>query len=196
MDLHYFFDQWIYDQYYPKYRYNFKNYPSNHSVAITIIQNQGPSNGWRAVFKMPLDLKLHFSTGNDTLIRVLNDQQNQTYLFSLQDSVTSVIIDPNNWVLKKSVFDPGIYVSGYDFTARPHRYKLYPNPTKSTVSIVTSQKVEGTTLTIYSMSMQEITCVPLKDNISTVDMGPLSCGVYVFAIKNPECTELHKIVKE
>jgi aminopeptidase N len=109
-NLQYFFDQWIYDQYYPKYKFKFLSEPLNQTTALTICQKQ-VLNGWRPVFKMPLQIKFQFSNGTDTLLTVMNEEENQTYYFNFVDSVVNVTIDPNNWALKTVSFDPSINVS-------------------------------------------------------------------------------------
>ena len=98
-DLGYFFDQWIYDEYYPIYNATYNYSTRTHKLEIQLTQTQS-QNGWRQVFAMPVDVKVNFSSGGDTLITLWNDQQNQDYFISLASQVQSVVIDPDQWILR------------------------------------------------------------------------------------------------
>lgn len=123
LNLQDFFDQWIYDEYYPMYAYNFISQPAS----LAIYQQQNAVNGWRPVFKMPIQVRFHFNTGMDTTVTVLNDQLYQSYTFNFSDSVTSVDIDPENWILKNAVYDPGVIISINDLPDHDG-VSVYPNP--------------------------------------------------------------------
>jgi aminopeptidase N len=181
LDLQYFFDQWVYDQRYPRYRYNFITNPSIQSTALSIIQQQD-ANGWRPVFKMPLQIKFQFSSGSDTLVTVMNDQQYQTYYFNFTDSVISVIIDPDKWVLKTATYDPAVNVTVYEYKENSD-FKIYPNPASNFIIVeLPENNCQLNILDVYGRTV-------LQKNLSTKNESlnlDLASGIYFYRILNKE----------
>ncbi len=99
VDLTWYFEDWLHGEYRPNYDYyiwsenadsgGFDNY-----VVINQVQTTNPQ-----VFRMPFDLHLN---GPDSTIRLFNDQREQTFAFHTDDSVNSIMLDPEDWVLKYS----------------------------------------------------------------------------------------------
>src|SRR5690606_22858976 len=66
----------------------------------------------------------------DTLIRVRQDQPSDFFTLNLSGSVSSIEIDPNQWILNKTGLirqDAGL-VSGMPEAQKTALLKLYPNP--------------------------------------------------------------------
>jgi aminopeptidase N len=123
-DLDFFFSQWVYDEYYPMYQYNFKN-DLNNTFKFTIQQKQGLL-GRRDVFEMPLSVRLVFTDGSDSLLTINNSFIQQDYEFTTSKNVDSVFIDPDNWVLKTVSYNPNITVG---VTELDNNYMtVFPNP--------------------------------------------------------------------
>jgi aminopeptidase N len=128
MNLDFFFDQWIYDEYYPQYKYSFRQNDTTFTSLITIQQIQN-SNGWREIFEMPVKLQFNFIDNSDTMITVWNDQQTQLYWFDFDKQLSSVNFDPDEWILKtvQQVIDN----VPEDRSSIPDKISLlpnYPNP--------------------------------------------------------------------
>jgi aminopeptidase N len=73
MALDFFFDQWIYDEYYPIYSYSYGQDTISNILNLNITQTQG-QNSWREIFEMPIGVKINFANGSDTLVTLWNDQ--------------------------------------------------------------------------------------------------------------------------
>ena len=125
LDLDYFFEQWIYDERYPKYSYNYTWHPATGHLDLAIAQTQADL-GWRAVFAMPVQVGVGFSDGSDTLVSVFNDAQVQYFSFAFDKDVDTVALDPDKWILKEAQFDPGIPV--HTAEAVQGRVEVFPNP--------------------------------------------------------------------
>lgn len=138
-NLQTFFQQWIYDEYYPVYKYNFTSFPSDHSTILTIRQDQELLYGWRSVFEMPLQIQFNFSSGKDTLVTVINNQQFQSYEFSFTDSVIAATIDPDKWVLKNADYDAGVAVYA-SVMSNDNNFVIYPNPAENKIHLFFSNK--------------------------------------------------------
>ena len=52
-------------------------------------------------FQMPIELKISFTTGVDTLIKVMNDMNNQMFYFTFTRQPSSVQFDPDNQIVLK-----------------------------------------------------------------------------------------------
>jgi len=100
-DLHEFFQDWIYGEYYPKYNYSWLTEPGasgEYNVFLHIYQNQTTNP---TVFDMPIDIGLQRFSGVVDTARVYNNKRSQNFMFTIADDQPpqSVIIDPGNWIL-------------------------------------------------------------------------------------------------
>lgn len=131
MDLDWFFQQWIFGEYYPTYQYewNSTEQAGRHELGITIEQL---FQSTRQLFTMPIDLYVRFTDGSDTTIVVQNNQAIQQWIFSLAKKPELVQLDPDNWILKRVIekvvnptFDKGILVvNGVDWNEDAYRVAL------------------------------------------------------------------------
>lgn len=100
-DLDYFFQEWIYGTYYPKYRYAY-TYESvgggYYNVYIHLDQTQttNPTH-----FTMPVDLRVT-SSSTDTTVVAFNDPRHKDFTVRILSAITGVSLDPNNWILKSA----------------------------------------------------------------------------------------------
>lgn len=127
-DLTWFIDQWVKQPNHPTYQntYGIVNLGGgNWRVNFKAFQSQT-----NTVFhKMPIVVKVSFSTGTDTLIRVLNDVNNQMYQFNFNRQPTTVVFDPNNdIVLKTATLSVGINNVSNEIPVKYALYQNYPNP--------------------------------------------------------------------
>jgi aminopeptidase N len=181
-NLAFFFDQWVYDQYYPAYGYNWRQNTLTGEVTVNVTQTQG-SQGRRAVFEMPVRLKLLFQAGGDTTVTVWNNQQAQSYLLPVGRPLTSVQFDPEMWILRSVTV-------GVDEGARPgvpDRVALhanYPNPFNPSTTIRFDLPAEvPVRLAVYDMLGREVALLA-DEQLSAgshevrFDAANLASGVY------------------
>jgi len=131
-DLDYFFEQWIYDEYYPDYRYNYDQNKLTGVLSIVVKQIQENKNR-RKVFKMPIEIKIEFTDGSDTTYNVFNDKKYQLFELTVSKEVSNVIIDPNNYVLKRCKFDKTLNYIIFD--KEEVNLIIKPNPTDGNFSV-------------------------------------------------------------
>ncbi len=101
-----------------------------------IHQAQEELYGYRPVFEMPVQLRINYNDGTDTLITVWNDEQTQQFYFELDKEVSSVNFDPDKWILRKAELNPGLPVGISDNTLDKN-IRIYPNPFTSELNIQT-----------------------------------------------------------
>src|SRR5574338_643096 len=198
-DLDYFFNQWIYDEYYPIYNCIYNYDAGLNLIYISLSQSQA-QNGWRSVFKMPVKIKVKFTSGSDTLITVWNDQQNQDYQISLSRQVQSITIDPDEWILRTI----GTVTSITDETSSQIlSYKLfdnYPNPFNPTTKI-SWQSPAGSwqTLKIYDLLGNEVAVLvneyrPAGTYNFDFNSSGLSSGLYIYKLTAGSFTQSKKML--
>lgn len=101
-NLNWFFDQWVYSPNHPVYQNNYKIEKADNGkwkVDYTITQIQNNPK----FFKMPVELKFYFNNRSDSLVKVDNDYNMQTFTFELADEPRRVSFDPNNQIILKEV---------------------------------------------------------------------------------------------
>lgn len=198
-DLDYFFNQWIYDEYYPIYNCIY-NYDAGLNLLYISLSQSQAQNGWRSVFKMPVKIKVKFTSGSDTLITVWNDQQNQDYQISLSRQVQLITIDPDEWILRTI----GTVTSITDETSsQTLSYKLfdnYPNPFNPTTKI-SWQSPAGSwqTLKIYDLLGNEVAVLvneyrPAGTYNFDFNASGLSSGLYIYKLTAGNFTQSKKML--
>jgi hypothetical protein len=98
MDLEAYFQQWIYEEYYPVYKYDW-SYVDNggtYDVDLTIEQLQT-----NTVFVMPIDITINMVGGTDTTLVVQNDLALQSYTLTVLGEPVSIELDRDDWILKQ-----------------------------------------------------------------------------------------------
>lgn len=115
MELSWFFDQWVYDIGYPEYQYDFYSDLTNSKGGVILSQVQSDINsGWREVFEMDIELKIHFEDGTSTIQKVRNNLKNQTFEFDFDKKIVKVEVDPNQWILRRNVISHKKEIVSFD----------------------------------------------------------------------------------
>jgi aminopeptidase N len=98
-DLDYFFQEWIYGTYYPKYRYSWINESAGsgyYNVYLHIDQTQStpPTH-----FTMPIDVTIT-AGGHDTTFVVFNDPRHKDFQFRVYGAPSNLLLDKDEWILR------------------------------------------------------------------------------------------------
>lgn len=105
--LDWFFQQWIYASGRPSYKVSTEvtqpGTSPGYVVTVSIKQKQSQAIPGRAqsVYIMPLDVTTHFEDGTTFIQSVRNDSRKQKFSFAVSKRPVDVVIDEDNWVLKK-----------------------------------------------------------------------------------------------
>jgi len=130
-DLTWFIEQWVKQPNHPVYQnlYQFTNLGNGlWKVAFQARQTQTNTT----FHKMPLVLKISFSTGPDTTVKVMNDINEQVFTWNFDRQPTAFQFDPDNdIVLKQGTTQPGLVGVNQISSEIPEQFSLYqnyPNP--------------------------------------------------------------------
>jgi aminopeptidase N len=173
LDLEYFFHQWIYEEYYPKYEYNWQQDLSNGQTGIVINQTQS-QNGWYEVFEMPIQMNVSFMNGTDSLITVYNNQETQSWYYTFDNEIANISLDPDEWILRSVEYNPDFPIDSDSHLSE--RLILFPNPC---VDILC---VENPVLTFKYFTIIDcngkIILSGSIDKSNQIDLSTLSSGRY------------------
>ena len=128
MDLDYFFDEWIYGTYYPRYRYSWIYQTAEsgyYNVYLHLDQYQTtePTH-----FTMPVDITIT-AGGEDTTFVVFNDPRHKDFQFRVSGVPSNLEVDKDEWILR------------------------YTSSTSYTLNIVTTDLLLGTQFASYQETL-------------------------------------------
>ncbi len=182
-NLNYFFDQWIYDERYPMYSYNYE-YDGNTGDIIIAIEQTQSSLAWRNTFEMPMEIKVNLNNGTDTILQIYNDTNIQTYTFALNQDVSSIQLDPNKRILGAFKLDTNVALGIID--VEDYLYTVYPNPNNGSFNIsIESGNNDNIQLSIFDLSGKELyhsDAISDKSNIYNIDIPNVKSGIYILSI--------------
>lgn len=194
-----FFDQWIYKPNHPKYQntYGIIQIDTLHwKVQFTVKQVQ--SNP--VFFKMPVEVKIYLS-GPDTVIKVMNDFNNQLFEFTFDRLPQALIFDPNNdIVLKEATTTIGIENTSSRIPQKYCLFQNYPNPFNSSTLIKFDiAKIGHTKIILYDIQGRKMEML-VNQNLEagsykiSFDAARLSSGIYFVKIESGYFVDSKKLV--
>lgn len=186
-DLSWFIDQWVKGPNHPKYdnKYSF-NRVNDSEWQANFLASQYQTNA--GFFKMPIELKIQFADQSDTLIRVMNDVNDQSFAFVFDKEPVFLIFDPNNEiVLKESSLTVGIndILDETKFSLEQNTPNPFTNSTQIKFHLPKSGK---TRLIIYDINgriiQTEINEILSEgDHEVTVDLSNNQSGIYFYSLE-------------
>ena len=196
INLTQFFNQWFYGQGYPTFDVKWNQTGGN--FILQSIQTQSfPSSV--PLFITDVDYRVSRTAKPDTVIRLAHANLTENYTIPLTGSITSVFVDPANWILNK-VIGP---VKDVSLTATTGVYEqlakadifVGPNPTSDFINIYLYQ-TEKATIEITDITGKLIATQTIK-NEAQFDVSKYSNGIYNVTIKNTqgEVVKTSKVVK-
>ncbi len=195
-NLDYFFKQWIYGEGFPSYT---ATITGGGNSATVRLQQTNALNASPASFTMPVQMRV-LSTGGDTTITVLNDQADQTFMLPARGTVTSVVIDPNNWILKN--LQTTSTLATVTSTAEPvlTGLRVYPNPTAETLTVDFTLTASGpvslvlTNLTGQALRQLSNPGLASGNHSKVINVHGLSAGRYTITVQTTAGAETRVVV--
>ena len=203
-DLTWFIDEWVKQPNHPVYGniYQFTtNGGNNWTVGFQARQTQTNT----PFHRMPLTLKITFTSGPDTTFRVDNTANDQIWYWNFNRQPSTFSFDPNNdIVLKQGTTTQGVIQGITKGNELPFLYALYqnyPNPFNPVTNINFDLPERNTvTLKIFNI-LGEVVSVPVNNEVKLAgnysvefDASNLPSGVYYYELKAGSYTQTKKMV--
>lgn len=164
--LSYFFNEWIFGENYPKYKYSWShsNSSGQNIIKLRIEQN---TNSKPLFFTMPVRVKILFND-SDTTLTVFNNQQVQEFDLKVNKIPVDLLFDPEKWILRDVEFLSPVAVEQIPFSFSLKQN--YPNPFNPATSIEYTLDQSGEVKLILYNS--------LGQKVAILDEGNKSPGNY------------------
>ncbi|MGE0568436.1 MAG: M1 family aminopeptidase, partial [Bacteroidia bacterium] len=178
-----FFNQWYYGEGYPTFDVKW-NFVGNTFVLKSDQSTSKPSSV--PLFITPMEYQLFRTGAADTTIRVQHNVNNEYYNIPMLGTVTNVFVDPNNWVINKTIgpaFDNSLLPNGIIEENGSSDVKISPNPSNDYFYIALN-KADDYLLKVYDSSGRLIKEDAFQDQTFSLDLSPVSEGIYLLELYN------------
>lgn len=193
-----FFSQWYYGEGYPTFSVKY-NYTGDTCIIQSSQSVSKPSA--TPLFITPMEYRIARTGMQDTTIRVMHNNALELYKIPMHGTVTSVTIDPNNWVINRTLgptFDPnlGVDVTGITENIAGSTVRIGPNPTKGTFEVLNTNG-QTFNVKVFDLSGKFLFAKTISQETS-VDLSNYSKGIYVVQVLDASSKMLfsQRIVKE
>lgn len=192
MDFTDFFDQWYFGFGFPSFDVSW----GQDGDTVTIYSSQTTSSKNTTLFKTPMEYKLEFMTGGDTIVRVDHMENDEEYTFYFDKTIRRVVVDPRNMVLDGEATVKRL--AGIE--SFEQHFALYPNPVDDHFTISPQEDWAGELRIeisnelgqrVYSESIEHR---PYMKHVITP--GIRTTGLYFVRIISGTNVEIHKIIIE
>ena len=182
-----FFNQLYFGEGFPTFNIIY----SQQNDTLTMNVNQSASAASTPLFKMIMEYKVQFPTG-DTLIRVYHQANTETIKIPMHKPVTGLMIDPNNWVINGSGSVSRIAENNII------NFMIFPNPCTDFLEIyVGNNKIGNYQLTVFDISGKEIlTFQSLTNDKLKIDLSNLEQGIYFLQLSDGMNKSVQKFLKQ
>lgn len=181
-----FFNDWVYNQGYPKYTIIVENIGAG-QAKITI--NQTTTDASVPFFEMPVPIRLTGAGGLSQDFVVNNTVNGQQFTVSVPFSVTGVLFDPKKDIISKS---STATLATSDFNL-DQSIQIYPNPASNALSVDLPEGIEIESAIFYTVLGQKIMETKFDKNWN---ISAFASGIHFLSIQTNKGTKQFKFIKE
>lgn len=188
-----FFNQWYYGQGYPTFSASWNQ--SNNVFYLKATQTTSfPSSV--PLFMTHVDYRISRTAMTDTIVRLFHGQTIENYTIALNGTITSIAVDPNNWILNKvGTITKDLSVGSNELVNTTAEVFVGPNPTSDALNIFMyhQDKVSVEILDITG----KLVLVQNFDTHAEFDISKFANGIYTVNVKkiSGELIKSTKVVK-
>jgi len=198
-NLDWFFDEWLDQPNHPVYAntYSYSNIGGGFWT-VNFLASQVQTNA--GFFQMPIQLKINFTDGTDTVVKFMNNQNNQLFQVTFNKQPNGLTFDPDdNIVLKEGTTTVGISEVG---EAAPSvlLYQNVPNPAADNTIIGFVLPSDcSVRISIFDV-FGKLVSVELDKNLNagkheiTFNTATLSKGIYYYSLEAGQQRLVKKMV--
>ncbi len=189
MNLDTFFNQWAYLQGFPEYTVSWNQ--SGSDVWVKLVQTTSMPTSV-PLFYTPIEIKLR-SAAADTTIRIFNNQPTQIYHFTWNRNMTTMLFDPNYWLLYQ--------LNGltHDITLdvnKVSKAQITVTPNPATNMWLVNNVSENSNVTLTDLSGRVLWNANVSGRTVAVPATDWAAGMYLLQVKNNEGVESFKLIKQ
>ncbi len=183
-----FFNQWYYGQGYPTFDLNW----NQHNDTLILTSNQTTSTATTTLFKTHFDVRINYLTG-DSLIRLYQGSNDETYKIYFPYTVTSIEFDPYFWLIQQNSITTGIIEKN-----NSNLFGVFPNPAKDQITIVVKHEniLKNTMISIFNIEGQLLLQQQIMTDVTEINISGFAKGVYIIKLSNNEKSDVSRFVKE
>lgn len=193
-----FFDQWVYGPNHPQYVNTFQFDSINpEEWKVTVMIRQIQSNA--GLFKMPVQLKIRYEDGTDSLITVTNETAEQTCFFQINRKPKSIVFDPDKKIILKQALT--VY---HVNSEKPGSGSLldqnYPNPfrnfTRISYRVAEKTNIRLTVVDNNGKTVEQLLSEEQTPGLYTFEFVPsgLSPGMYQLVLEEGAHQDVRKMI--
>jgi aminopeptidase N len=181
-----FFNDWVYNQGYPKYAITVQNIATG-QAKITV--NQTTTDTSVPFFKMPVPIRLTGAGGDSQDVVVNNTINGQQFTVAVPFLVTGVLFDPKKDIISK-LSTATLATADFNFD---QSIQLYPNPSSNALSVDLPDGIEIESAIFYTVLGQKILETKSDKNW---DISSFASGIHFLSLKTNKGTKQFKFIKE
>ena len=188
-DFTVFFDQWYFGEGYPVYNIAWDQ--EEDTLVIDAIQTTTAEA--TSLFKMPMNYKIYYA-GNDTIIKLFQEQNNQTFKIYIPGQVDSIRVNPDSWVLAK-IKSVNINSGNNDKYYQSPVLKLISSPFNEYLELEFSGSNLKKTVILRDISGRIIAQLSTYDQTLDINTGKLRQGIYIIEVIAGDNRVIEKVIK-
>jgi aminopeptidase N len=199
-----FFNSWVYQPNHPIYSNNYSiGNLGGGNWKIDFLAKQTQTNA--GFFQIPIKLKISFATGSDTVIKVMNNTNNQLFSFPFARQPIALVFDPDNDIILKIATTIGVSQISSVVLEKYELEQNYPNPFNPTTKIKycvpsnVKRETSNIKLVVFDVTGKEVmTLVNEKQEAGTYEVtfdgSNLASGIYFYQLKTDNFIETKRMI--
>lgn len=180
-----FFSDWIYGEGFPKYNLTWQQDSQNN-----LLLNVQQTTTHNSVSFYEMHLPIHvFGNNADTILRLHNTYNNQTFKFFINLAIDSIKFNENYDIITKDAS----MIQNITEIRKDNLFKVYPNPTKNILTIeIPNFNNENIGLKILNIKGSLINELPIESKTRQIDVSKFAKGLYFIQFKGETINEIRK----
>ncbi|MDP2721272.1 MAG: M1 family aminopeptidase [Bacteroidales bacterium] len=187
MDFGYFFDQWYYGEGYPIYDLDW--YSSDNTFFLSSTQSTSSTTPF---FKMIMEYKLLFLDGTDTIVKLQQTSNFNSFEIETGKKVGLVMVDTEKWTMEKV---NSLIVNINEIDSATY-FTVGPNPVLDHVTVYFhNDTIHLRTIDLMDLEGRVIQSVETNLDEIQINTTALSKGIYLIKVSNGQKSMIRKLIK-
>jgi len=187
MDFDYFFNQWYYGEGYPIYDIDW--FSTDQVFYLTSTQSTSATTPF---FDMLMEYRLLFNDGTDTIVKLRQSANVNTFEIATGKKVGLVVVDPEKWTMEKV---NSVIIDMHEIES-PVYFTVGPNPVTDQLNVYFPNSVNSDiSLELTDLNGKRIYKANIHNEKTKIDMSELPRGMYILQATNGQNSMHRKLLK-